>query len=966
MRALQIIKQTGVLVLSLLLLAAFLPMGSLAEGTALRDKLDTADIVRQDESADYADYLAACAAAGQTVPADTEIALPAESAEERALCVLREGERVIDWTEGQETLSWRVTVEKAGFYQLYIDYVALGGNGGDIRRSLLLDGKTPCEEWSSFRLNRLYSDDGEPRRTTTDDEISPTLSEVFVRQRQAVCDLKGRYASPLKLYLTAGEHTLSLGYLKEDITLFGLTLAPPDEPKPYAGVKKTYAADDGGAKAIFFEAEAQTTVKTQSTLGMVADADPATYPHRDGYTTMNAIGGTYWNTGNDSITWRFTVKTAGLYKLSMRVYQNYLDGLPVHRQIALDGEVPFRELSAYAFKDEKSWRTETLGDSEGTPFLFYLPAGEHTLTMTVKVGEESNGILMQKLEDASDTLSDLILTIRMIIGNDPDTLYDYHLEDKIPQLTETLDGLIRTMEECTALTLTLNDKRPLLCNQFDQIASRLRKMRADPYRIPSNMKDLTTALSNFGTWIDGLGKQPLLLDFIEFLPSGQSPTERRAGLWQRLRAGAVDFYRSFTKDYSQVSGIAGETAANRTLSVWIGRGTTYARELKNLADSVFTPKNGIAVSLHTLPAGQLNSGSVNALMLALSSGAAPDVCLGVAADSPGEFAIRNALTDLTQFPDYAETAAAFEEAMLTPFTYQGGVYALPETLTFQVMLYRTDIFARLGLAVPRTWDEVYSRMLPLLSQNKLQFYMLCGTVCSTYETFLYQYGGTFYKEDYTASALDSPGAYQAMKAYCELFTVWGMPEAADLYNRMRTGEMPVGIGDYSVYLKLLTAAPELSGKWAIAPVPGRVCADGSVNGTVGGCVSESCMILSRCADKEAAWTFLKWWMSEDTQVRYARTIEGIYGESARWPSANLAAFSALNWERDDLAVIQKALSSAKAQPVVLGSYYTTRHVNNAWNRVVVSKSQSVRDSLEDTVRAIDKELTRRRQQYAVE
>ena len=233
MRALQIIKQTGVLVLSLLLLAAFLPMGSLAEGTALKDKLDTADVVRQDESADYADYLAACAAAGQTAPADAEIALPAEGVEERALCVLREGERAIDWTEEQETLSWRITVEKVGFYQLYIDYTALGGNGGDIRRSLLLDGKTPCEEWSSFRLNRLYSDDGEPRRTTTGDEISPTLSEVFVRQRQAVCDLKGRYAAPLKLYLTAGEHTLSLGYLKEDITLFGLTLAPPDEPKPY-------------------------------------------------------------------------------------------------------------------------------------------------------------------------------------------------------------------------------------------------------------------------------------------------------------------------------------------------------------------------------------------------------------------------------------------------------------------------------------------------------------------------------------------------------------------------------------------------------------------------------------------------------------------------------------------------------------------------------------------------------------
>ena len=936
-----------------------------AEGATLQDKVNQSQsaAVEVFEETAYASYLSALAQDGAADYTGQPIALSAREAEEADLLLTTFEEKgsVFAWEKDQSQISWKFTIESGGFYTVGVTFCALGGNGGDIKRALLVDGEFPYEELSSFRLTRLFQDSGQPRLNTAGDEVSPALEEVVTWQTQYIYDVEG-------LYLSAGEHTLSLRYLQEDIYLAGLSLEAPETPVPYEEkleewLAAGYAPVDVG---VYLEAESEAIWKTQSTLAMISDSDPAMSPQKYGHTIMNALGGSFWNTGNDSITWKFEAPESGLYKLNLRLYQHYLDGLPVHRQIAIDGKVPFAEFSQYVVRDGNRWRSEVLADSEGDPYLVYLKKGTHTLTMTVKLGEESNGKLMKILEGAANTLSALILRIRMIIGNDPDTFYDYHLDEKIPTLLDTLNGLVKTMEDCTALALTLNNKRPMICNQFDQIASRLRAMIRDPYTIPSNMDDLTTALSDFGTWIAGLTNQPLALDYLEFLPPDKETVNYNAGFWQQVQSSCIGFIQSFFKDYTSVSGLQVDVPITDTLNVWIGRGSTYASQLKMLADDRFVAQTGIGVSVHMLPTGQLNSGSVNALMLAISSGAAPDVCLGVSAESPGEFAIRGALADLTQFSDYSETVSRFLPEMLVPFTYQKGVYALPETLTFQVLLYRTDIFAELGLSVPQTWDDVYENMLPVLNQNNLQFYVFCNTVNATYDMFLYQHGGSYYRDDYTVSALDTPEAYQAMKEYCELFTVRGMPESADLYNRMRTGEMPVGIGDYTVYLKLLTAAPELSGKWAIAQVPGRKTVDGTLDRSIGSCVFESCMIMAQSKLRLQAWEFLKWWTGTDTQVRYARNIEGVYGRSARWPSANLDAFQALDWKDEDLRVMQDSLASMTCQPVVLGSYYTTRHVNNAWNRVVVSKTQSVRDSMEDTVKAINKELKRRQEQYADE
>ena len=118
------------------------------------------------------------------------------------------------------------------------------------------------------------------------------------------------------------------------------------------------------------------------------------------------------------------------------------------------------------------------------------------------------------------------------------------------------------------------------------------------------------------------------------------------------------FLVSFSKDYDNVGGVLGEdVVVTDTIEVWIARGTEWAEVIKEMADESFTPESGIAIKVNVLPASQLNAGQVNALMLSITSGKAPDVALGVDVTSPVEFAIRDQAYDLSQFEGFEEVKA---------------------------------------------------------------------------------------------------------------------------------------------------------------------------------------------------------------------------------------------------------------------------------------------------------------------
>ncbi len=860
-------------------------------------------------------------------------------------------------SQEETELTFSFSCEKAGLYALRIRYCAMEDVTTPIVRSLAVDGQIPFTESGTISLYRMWKDNGKPVVNLNGDEVAPGVVQVRDWQTASVYDSEGFYSRPLEWYLSAGTHEVTLAGVENGMAVEYLEFYPLEEIPSYEEVAAEYEARGykPAAKPIYLEAEEQIENKNWSTIRLVSDSDPSVSKTEAGKVIYNTVGGGFWTSANASITWGFDVEEEGLYQLAFHLKQAFGNGLPSYRRIEIDGQVPFAEFENQKFLYSSKWRMETMADAEGKPYSIYLEKGHHTLTMTVTLGELAD--MVEALNRDSLVLSDLILQITMLVGQNADANYDYRLDERIPGLIPSLTELVEHMDQYLVTLKDASGKTPSIHGQIKNSKVQIEELIENPFDIATKKDVLDTVVSTFGSAITSLSGQALQLDNIQFVPSEDDIRTQKGGFFARLWGGLVNFFQSFTKDYNVVGNAGmGDTEVTEVLDVWVSYGEDWGSLIQELADSDFTPKTGIGVKIHVVPAGQLNSGGANALLLAVSSGTAPDVTLGTEVGSVGEFALRNAVADLTQFEDYEEVIERYQEKRMIPLTSGDAVYGLPEIQNFQVMIYRKDILSDLGLALPETWEDLYNYVLPVLYQNNMEFYCPLNL-----DPFIYQSGGTYYNEDMTMSALDSEKAFRGFREWVELYSVQGVPIAASFFNRFRSGEMPIGIGDMAMYMQIRAAAPELKGRWGIALIPGHVQEDGTVNHSQGACVTQAGMILSQSDKQEAGWEFLKWWTSDEVQIRYGNEIEALKGEVGRWNSANQNAFAAMAWPKEDYKVIAEALSQVDHTKVVLGGYFNGRHVLNAFNRVCISHTMNERDSIEKAVEDINKELARKRE-----
>ncbi len=865
------------------------------------------------------------------------------------------GHEAFVWGDGTESIEISFTAPETGLYCIEADYTTTNNSSTYAERGFLIDGKMPFQEANSVRFTKYYqSVSGKPLYNSLGDQVNVEQVEINEWFTAAFMDNQGASTDPFRIYIEKGQHTLQLTYVSGDLVLGNLRLTAPREIDPYAQVEQQYEANGyrSGTKEIKFQAEESATMKSSPAILPEYSGDPIVEPFSYKNIVLNYLGGYSWRYGNSSITWEFTVDDPGLYKLSLRDYQGWNNGATSYRQIMIDGKIPFEEMSSYAFAFGRGWRKETISDADGAPYSFYLSEGKHTLTMTAKLGDSAG--IISTLGVCSNLLSSLLRKIKLITGNSPDVNYDYELDTTIPDLIPTLNTISEILGTSSEKLKELTNGASLDASNLKSYQKSIDKLAQNPENIPKSFADITNALSGFGNGIINLQDQPLAIDYFQFTPVDQVIVYDKSSFFDNCKATVIYFVYSFIKDYNAIGSIQQSgTVIKDTIKVWIARGREGGELVKQLADQQFTPETGINVDMNIMPTA---SGAVDPLMLAINAGKAPDVCMGRGAGSPAEYAYRDAVVDLTQFPGFQEVAKRFSDQIMILFKVKDGVYALPESMSFLAMFYRKDIVDELGIRIPDTWTDLYNYVLPVLNRNSMQF-----SVGPMYDVFLYQHHGQFYNAEGTKSALDTPQAYIAFKEMCELYTNYGIPLAADFFNRFRSGEMPMGISDSSFYTKLLAAAPELNGLWDIAMIPGTE-ENGTVDRTVGSVSGSAVIILSASKKQESSWKFLDWWTTAKVQDEYARNIEADIGIESRWYSANIESFLALPWKSKERNFIKEELKWVRGTPIYLGSYFTGRHVGNAFNRSVIS-NMNVRDSLEKAVKDINIELKRKQQQY---
>ena len=876
--------------------------------------------------------------------------------------------------------AWKITVEQPGLYELKVSYLALGGNEIKVQRKITIDGETPYEEANNLCFYRVFEEeiqpDGKMRLNAINDEVWPHMIEKRVWQTVRAVDQQAIYVDPLQFYLSAGEHEIVLEYVDQPVVLGNIAFVSPIVYPAYkeklaewqaAGYKNV--SDD---TVIKLQAE-NSAWRSENVIRRESDADPLTEPKSGANRVLNIVGGYRWRLGNAAVSWDIDVPESGLYALHFKVLQTTDPGMPSYRQIMIDGEIPFDEMRLYAFPYDSHWYGETFRDGDGHPYCFYLEKGVHTLTATVKLGPI--GEIMRRTEKDTTYLGRVQREIVKITGTEPDYNYEYDLYRTMPELSGQLTYLAGRLQESADLLSSISNETTSMENNFRQIIDQLHFFSEDVDRIPKALSDLDNAQTNLGTYISTIEKCPMAMDYLMLSSPDVSMDIATSNFLQRMAVTGENFLASFTKDYDSVGLIVDDSSAQETtvLNVWIARGTEWGEILKELADEEFTPKTGIVINLHVLPTGQLSTGSVNTIMLSVASGTAPDVALSVEYNLPNEFAFRGAVCDLSQFPGFEEVTKNFYPSSLVPFQYNGGVYALPETMDFTCMIYRRDVLAELGVELPETWEDLYQKVLPRLYENNMSFSLPVDTSVSSnspgalrgFTMLLLQTGGDYYHDNGASSALDTPEAYKAFKAWTDMYANYEIDAESNFFTRIRTGTMPVGIGNFTTYMQLMTSAPELYGRWSIAPVPGTRQADGTVKHTVGTTAATADIILSQSEKKDAAWEFLKWWSSEETQTRYGRELEAILGMGARWNTANVNAFYSLPWDARHERVIRAQMDAAEEQLIVPGGYFTGRHIINAWNRVCIN-NENARDALEKAVKDINKELHNKRVEFGLE
>lgn len=256
---------------------------------------------------------------------------------------------------------------------------------------------------------------------------------------------------------------------------------------------------------------------------------------------------------------------------------------------------------------------------------------------------------------------------------------------------------------------------------------------------------------------------------------------RRSTFFEQAAAALRNFWLSFQRDYTSVTVSGANT--DRTIDVWVSRGTEWAAVMQQLIQEDFEITENIGVNLNILPSGTL-ANTVNPLLLAITSGDGPDVVLNVDANTAVEYGVRGMALDLREFGDYSQVVQRFHPEIGQAFTFLNKTYALPETMNFYLMAYRKDIFSELSLSVPDTWQEVYYQTLPVLYQNSMSMQGV------NLDTYLCQYGGSYYTDNGLDTALDSAAAHGPFRIPSLSILIWVSPSAPTFSAVSAPGKCP--------------------------------------------------------------------------------------------------------------------------------------------------------------------------------
>lgn len=857
-----------------------------------------------------------------------------------------------------DILSFDADIKKNGVYNLVLEYKPANAKVMDSILTIAVDGK---EDIVSIPI--LWGDAySEYKKDLNGNELSPEQVNIDEFALNPVIDHSNASKPSFDLSLAQGIRKFEMKSTIQDLVIKNIYIVEKQKLKPY----KEYIAGFGsksisGNDLYVIEAE-KYSVKSDSFIRGKGVKNPVLYPYNTYKRLINVIDDNSWSQIGQKIMWEIDVKNDGFYNIGFRYLQYSEANKFSFRTIEIDGRAPFEEFENVPFPNTSinKYKNFTVSSDEGKPFTVYLEKGKHTFSMKAVMGPVEDVYreliaLMNKISNIGMDLKKLTAGVK-----DKNRTWDMnaYLPEAVPGLLECADGIDAAYKKLR----DIHGKEPVYANNLVFAAETLRKLAKEPRTMPNKLNLLNEGDNSvnqaIGSVLSKLIKQPLSLDRIYIYNTKELPSSKVS-----LLKSVLEAVKSFTHTFlpgAATNNYAATYESSEELTVWINRPIQYVEILQQIIDADYNSKYNTNIQLSIMPSEQK-------LILANASKKNPDVALGMSYWSIFDFAIRGAAKNLLEYDGFLKTYNdQYNLDALLPMCYNDGVYGAVETQDFSVLFYRKDIMQKLGLKIPDTWDDVKA-MMPELLRYSMNFNIpLANNVgfksYNTTSPFIYQNKGDYYADGGLRTGIDTDNSIKGFTEMTELFNIYAAQQyVPNFYNSFRYGEVPIGISGFSTYMQLQVAAPELTGMWDIALAPGERQEDGSVL-RYQMADSTACMIFKNTQKSEEAYRFLNWWLSKETQLKYAYILQSSFGPEFRWNTANVKAFAELPYPEEHKKVILAQWEAQKECPRHPAGYMVEREVSNAWNNIVANNKEFIA-SIDNAALTTNREIIRKLSEF---
>lgn len=259
------------------------------------------------------------------------------------------------------------------------------------------------------------------------------------------------------------------------------------------------------------------------------------------------------------------------------------------------------------------------------------------------------------------------------------------------------------------------------------------------------------------------------------------------------------------------------------------------------------------------------------LTLALSSGTAPDIVSLDDVFAPYYESI-GALADISEQYDSLEYKDQFSKGMLRLGEYEDKQYAIPFAPDVSVLLYNKAHFKEAGLddtKGPITWDELTNYAQKLTTADRYGYTYAGGEGGSqmfTFMPYVWGNGGDILDEAGEKSLLDKPESIEALDFYDKLTNEYKVtPPGAPTYSwsesqdAFLTGKASMAVLGAGQVYDFITNHPEID--FGVSLIPKN---EGKEHSSF--CGGDNIAITEQSENKEAAWDFIEFALSEEAQV----------------------------------------------------------------------------------------------------